>query len=319
MTLKPTMKTITFILLFLLLLPPMVGGQAASAPKPTVVEPKPASDPMAAKTTIPVLDKDSNLDISFFIVEHVDAMGNSHRFAANKVAASPDATLQGFSMLISTILPEREIGTITGMFKIGDEIWSFGARSIARINNGRLIVNTRISVKDKETGSTELISKEPYMTVKVIGNREQNVTEFVDVGVKIEAQPTILGNGMVHAKVNMSISEVLRENDTSRETRVPVVSFRKVKTAIDFVPGKLELLSELTIQKTVDMESGIPYLRNIPFLGKLLFSHTSRKRVNTKLYIVGGIAAPQEEKIKEYKALKKQIEAENLKKMKRFL
>ncbi len=274
---------------------------------------------MAEKPAFPVLDKDSNLDVSFFIVEHVDAMGNSHRFAANKVAASPDATLQGFSMLISTILPEREIGTITGMFKIGDEIWSFGARSIARINNGRLIVNTRISVKDKEQGSTELISKEPYMTVKVIGNREQNVTEFVDVGVKIEAQPSILEGGLVRTKVDMSISEVLRENDTSRETRVPVVSYRKVKTTIDFVPGKLELLSELTIQKTVDMESGLPYLRNIPFIGKWLFSHTSRKRVNTKLYIVGGVAAPQEEKIKEYEALRKEIEAENLKKMKRFL
>lgn len=245
-------------------------------------------------------------------------MGNSHRFAANKVESSPDATLQGFSMLISTILPEREIGDITGMFKIGDEIWSFASKSIALIDSGRLIVNTRISVKDGESGSTELIAREPYMTVKVIGNREQNITEFVDVGVKIEAQPKILKNGMVNAKTKMSISEVLRENDNTRQTRVPVVSFRTVNTSLDFKPGKLELLSELTIQKTIDMESGIPYLRNIPFLGKLFFAHTSRKRVNTKLYIVGGVSAPQEEKIAEYEALKKQIEEENIEKMKRF-
>jgi hypothetical protein len=308
------------------------AAKKTSAPSPaTVVEmtaattPAPEAEPVAKPeaeapaTVFPVLDPDTNLDISFFIVEHVDERGNSHRFAANKVDSSPDATLQGFSMLISTILPEREIGEISGMFKIGDELWSFATRSIAGIDSGRLIVNTRIAVKDKETGSTELIAKEPYMTVKVIGNREQNVTEFVDVGVKIEAKPTILANGLVHAKTKMSISEVLRENDRSRATRVPVVSFRTVNTSIDFTPGKLELLSELTIQKTMDMETGIPYFRNIPFLGKLFFSHTSRQMVDTKLYIVGGVSAPQEEKIKEYEALRKMIKEENIKKLRRFI
>lgn len=295
-----------------------------AAPKPVVeTAPQPAPDPEielleATLDIIPALDSGANLDISFFIVEHVDERGNSHRFAANKADSSPDATLQGFSMLISTILPEREIGQISGMFKIGDELWSFATRSIAGIDSGRLIVNTRISVKDKEIGSTELIAKEPYMTVKVIGNREQNVTEFIDVGVKIEAKPTILEDGTVHAQTKMSISEVLRENDRSRATRVPVVSFRTVNTSVDFTPGKLELLSELTIQKTMDMETGIPYFRKIPFLGKLFFSHTSRQMVNTKLYIVGGISAPQEEKIQEYEALKKQIEEENIKKLKHF-
>jgi hypothetical protein len=262
--------------------------------------------------------KGSNLDISFFIVEHVDAAGNSHRFAANKVESSDSATLQGFSMLISTILPEREIGEIVGVFQIGDELWSFGTRSIAMLDSGRLVVNTRISVQDGETGSTELIAKEPYNTVKVIGNREQNVTQFIDVGVKIEAKPTVLENGEVHTVTKMSISEVLRENDRDRKTRVPIVSFRTVNTSLNFKPGRLELLSELTIQKSMDRESGIPYLRKIPWIGKLFFSHTSRQVVDTKLYIVGGVSVPQQQKIKEYEALRTLIQEDNKKKMSKY-
>lgn len=262
--------------------------------------------------------KGSNLDISFFIVEHVDAAGNSHRFSANKLEASDSATLQGFSMLISTILPEREIGDIVGVFQIGDELWSFGTRSIAMLDSGRLVVNTRISVQDKETGSTELIAKEPYNTVKVIGNREQNVTDFIDVGVKIEAKPTVLENGDVHAVTKMCISEVLRENDRDRKTRVPIVSFRTVNTSLNFKPGRLELLSELTIQKSMDRESGIPYLRKIPWIGKLFFSHTSRQVVNTKLYIVGGVSVPQQQKIKEYEALRALIKEDNKMKMSKY-
>ncbi len=297
---------------------PKPVAKKAAVPKPAVkkaVAPKPTAE----KAEKPFLVPGANLSISFFIVEHVDDFGHSHRFAANKVDSSPNATLQGFSMLISTILPEREIGDIAGVFKIGNDFWSFASRSVAMLDSGRLLVNTRISVKDKEKGTAELISKEPYMTTKVIGNREQKITDFIDVGAKIEAQPTIQKNGLVHAKMKMSISEVLRENDRrERGTRVPIVSFRTVDTSIDFKPGQLEMLSELTIQKMMDMDSGIPYLRKIPFIGKALFSHTSRQAVNTKLYIIGGVEGRKEEQIKKYEALKREVEKEHAEKMKKF-
>jgi len=300
-----------------------VSGVGEEAAKP-VVEKKAAAPATVSKSASekgenPFLVSGSNLSISFFFVEHVDDYGRSHRFAANKAETSPDATLQGFSMLISTILPEREIGDITGVFKIGNELWSFTTKSIAMLDSGRLLVDTRISVKDKEKGTTELISKEPYMTTKVIGNREQKYTDFIDVGAKIEAQPTILPSGLVHANMKMSISEVLRENDRrERGTRVPIVSFRTVNTSIDFKPGQLEMLSELTIKKMVDMESGIPYLRKIPYIGKALFSHNSRQVVNTKLYIIGGVSGRQEDQIRKYEALKKEIEKEHKAKMEKF-
>ena len=312
-------QTTLFILVLFL---PLIGAgveSTAPAKEEKAAAPAAAAKPAAKKIDKPFLVSGSNLNISFFIVEHVDDYGRSHRFAANKVEASPDATLQGFSMLISTILPEREIGDIAGVFKIGDEVWSFATKSIALLDTGRLVVNTRISVKDKEKGTAELISKEPYMTTKVIGNREQTVTEFIDVGAKIEAKPTILSSGLVHANMKMSISEVLRENDRRvRGTRVPIVSFRTVNTSIDFEPGQLEMLSELTIQKMVSMESGIPYLRKIPYIGKALFSHSSKQLVNTKLYIVGGVSGRKEEQIQKFEDLKKEIEQEHKDRMERF-
>jgi len=322
---KPSVRPIILILLLLVTSTFSVGEEAAKpapakqtpAPAKKAVAPAPvkkAPVPEPAKgSDIPLVTPGSNLNISFFIVEHTDATGNSHRFAADKVEASDGSNLQDFSMLISTIFPEREIGTIDGMFRIGDELWSFGVRSIVKIGYGRLIVNTKLSVKDGQKGSTELISKEPYRDVKIIGLREQNVTEFIDVGVKIEAQPKVQPTGLVQTAMKMSISEIMRENDRSRQTRVPIVSFRTVDTSMDFTPGQLEVLSELTIKKSLKFRSGIPYLRNIPYLGKWFFSHTNEEMVDTKLYIVGGVAAPQEVMLKEYEALKKRVEEEQIK------
>ena len=318
---KRTLKGVA--ILSLSLCATLAAAEKKTAPKKSENKKSPP-EKLAPPSTPPTktvhhgFNKGENLDISFFIVEHVEAAGNSHRFSANKVEASDSATVQGFSMLMSTIMPEQEIGDISGVFQIGNELWEFGTRSVAMLNTGRLIVNTRVSVKDQGTGSTELIEKEPYNSVKVMGNKEQNVTEFIDVGVKIEAAPKILENGNVFAKTKMSISEVLRENDNSRKTRVPVVSFRTVNTTLEFQPGRLELLSELTIQKSLDTESGIPYLRKIPLLGKLLFAHTSRRAVNTKLYIVGGISPPEREKIAEYKALRDRIQEEDKNKINKY-
>ncbi len=307
-------------LFVLMLFLPVLGiGEETVTPAtaPVTVAPAAASKPVVEKDEKPFLVAGSNLNISFFIVEHVDDYGRSHQFSANM--DDPNGTFQGFSSLISTILPEREIGNITGMFEIGDQLWSFATKSIALLDSGRLVVNTRISVKDKQKGTTELISKEPFMTTKIIGNSEQTVTEFIDVGAKIEAQPTILPNGLVHANMQMSISEVLRENDRRvRGTRVPIVSFRTVNTSIDFKPGQLEMLSELTIKKMIEMESGIPFLRKIPYIGKALFTHSSRQLVNTKLYIIGGVSGRRDEQLKKYEMLKKEIEKEHKEKTEHF-
>jgi len=298
--------------------PPSVEKKAparvekGSVPAKKVPAPTPAKSPDPV-STVPAVKPNSNLNFTFIIVERSDDQGQSHRFFAEKTQASSGNTLQGFDLLINTILPEREIGDITGMLRFGDEVWKFRSRSVVDITKGRLIVNTKISVQDKQKGTAEMISKEPYRDVKIVGLREQTVTDFIDVGVKIEAQPTVLPNGKVHANMKMSVSQVLRENDRSRETRVPIVSFRNVNTAVDLIPGQLEVLSELTAQKTVRLKSGLPYLCKIPYLGPLLFSHTSEEIVDTKLYIVGGVEGLQKELIKEYEALKQKVRTEQIK------
>lgn len=259
------------------------------------------------------LQNGSNIDLTFFIVEHSSERGNIYKFSSNKVSGDPDAVIQDFSIFISSIVPDTEVGVIEGMLKIGDEIWSFTTKNIVKISNGRLIVNTKLNIKDGEKGSAELVSKEPYNTVKTIGNQPQNVVEFIDIGIKIEAEPKILENGLIQVKIILSVSEVLRESGKERDTNVPVVSTRDINTTIDFEVGKLEILSELTIGKKIITKSGFPYLRNIPLLGRAIFSYSREFSVNTKLYIVGGVSFSKTNRIKEFEDFKRKIEIENQK------
>ena len=232
----------------------------------------------------------SNMDITFLIVERSNESGDLNKFSINRETSDENEVLQDFSIIISTIAENSDVGVLQGVLKLGDDLWTFTSENIIRLGAGRLIVSTKIRVKDGNKGQTNLVSKEPYQSIKVLSNREQLVIEFIEVGVKIEAEPVIGPDGTISAKMKMSISEVLRESNKEKRTSVPVVSTRDVDTFIDLKPGELEILAELSVAKQTSIKTEIPYLRKIPILGKWFFSSNNKTIVQTKLYIVGGVS-----------------------------
>ncbi|HUS50247.1 MAG TPA: hypothetical protein VMZ91_08770, partial [Candidatus Paceibacterota bacterium] len=71
---------------------------------------------------------------------------------------------------------------------------------------------------------------------------------------------------------------------------------------------QLKVLSELSVDKKVKTEKGIPYLRKIPYIGRLFFATTEDSYENTKLYIVGGIVPSGGQDLKEFYAFKNKVE-----------
>ena len=250
---------------------------------------------------------DINYNLTFIVVEQTNSRGDMNRFSVSQEALEPDSTVQSFSMILPNIL-SKDLASITGVIKIGDSLWTFVDQSIVNISGGKLIVHTKINVKNGETGTAKLISKEPYKTIKVVGNTEQNVIEFIEVGITISAKPKFVDKNTVCTAIELKLSEVLRESGEERETTVPVTSLRDLTTSVDLTMMQLEVLGELSIDKKVNVEKGIPFLRNIPLLGKLIFSTTEDHYYQTKLYIVGGINPTNEADIENYKELRKEAE-----------
>ena len=206
----------------------------------------------------------------------------------------------------------KDLSTMQAILRIGDDIWTVTNESIVKIGEGRLVVNTSLSVKDGQEGAVKLITKEPYNSIKTIGNKPQNVIEFIDVGVDITAKPKILNETMVNSDIDLKISEVMRESEEERNVHIPVVSSRDIQTNIDFQIGQLELLGELTIDKKINTSSGIPFLRKIPLLGPVFFSSFKEQVIKTKLFIVAGVRYSDQRRMESFEQLKQ----ENIEKIK---
>jgi len=271
-------------------------------------------EPIIGETPLEVIESgtvspEQNITMSFFIVERMDSRGDINRTSVQRESNDQDQTLQDFSIILPKNASNTEMASITGVLNLGGDVWTFINESILNLNSGRLVVNTKLSVKDKGKGDTKLISKEPFDTIKVVGNTEQRVTDFIDVGVILSVSHVVIDENTVQAEISVSISEVLKEPDQGRGTTVPVISTRDVNTMIDLEVNQLNILSELTVDKKINTESGVPYLRNIPFLGKVFFTSKKETVARTKLYIVGGVNTGNKKRIEAYNSLKKENES----------
>jgi hypothetical protein len=253
-------------------------------------------DKVSTKTSI--LDSRStvpcNYNFTFILVEKESSIGDVSRFSIGKKEIGDTGdTLQGFSILMPVLENIQEAAVIEATLKIGDNLWKIVNESIVKISDGKIVAHSDVFVKDGKEASTRMVSKEPYKSVKVAGNTEQIVIEFIDVGITVTVKPQRVGD-FINTDLSAEVSEVLREADEHREITIPVTSSRDIRTNIDLIPGRLEVLSELTIDKKVTTKKGIPFLRNIPIIGTLVFTVHTEGVVSTKLYIVGGIIDKQD-------------------------
>lgn len=261
--------------------------------------------------TTETLQKGSRVKVLVGIVEVSTAIGNADKLSVNQEALDPSDTVQNFSITLPVLLtPEGNIGIIEGSFLVGDSMWNFILETITREGRGRIRSNTFGIADDGKPISFEATSKEPYQTLKVIGNKEQLVVEFLSIGTQAEITPTINENGeTVTATLDFKISEILRESDEDRNVPVPIESVRRINTTVTARPNEFIVIGGLNQEKRVEVRTGIPYLRRIPLIG-ILFSSKEIKVTMTKLYIVTNFSVSDGD-IEYYRTL----DAENAKKI----
>ena len=242
------------------------------------------------------LDTGDRVRVSIGIVEASYSLGNANQLSVSQEALSPDATVQDLSLTLpSLITTGQNVGIIEGTVVAGDNAWNFILKTIVNEGNGKIISDTFGVVDDQKMLEFNATSKEPYQTLKVIGNTEQLVVEFFDIGVTAKITPTIKkgeeGSTTVQVDLEFEISEVLREKEEDNDSiiTVPVRSVRRIKTTITASPSEYVVLGGLDQEKKITIERGIPFFRNIPLLGSL-FTSKEKTVAKTKVYIITNVS-----------------------------
>lgn len=95
-------------------------------------------------------------------------------------------------------------------------------------------------------------------------------TQYKKYGTQVDFVPIVLGNGSIRLEVRPRISELDPAHGiTLNGTTVPALTTREIDTGAEMQAGQTLALAGLVQQRTLDTNTGLPWLSDLPFVGAL--------------------------------------------------
>ena len=114
---------------------------------------------------------------------------------------------------------------------------------------------------------------------------------FFSYGITLEVTPTVSPNGLITVEIIPTISElagtktVYVTSDSSIGNDYPVIALRRLDTKFTMEDGKTAVIGGLTETSEKTVDSGIPLLRHIPWIGPRLFGWKSREKSQDEILV----------------------------------
>jgi len=174
-------------------------------------------------------------------------------------------------------------------------------RLMKTLVDAEVLANPKIRVKNKEKAKVHIGSREPIITVTTSGT--DTVTEsvqYVDVGVKLEVEPTIQLDNTIVTKLGLEVSNVSGRETTSNGTAVITISTTNANTVLTLKDGEQTIIGGLIRGDKSTTKNKIPFLGDIPLLGEL-FNATNKTHNKREIllsitpHIVKSISLPEQD------------------------
>ena len=198
-----------------------------------------------------------------------DSLGSSTSTPTTGTATTPSNLLQMFAW--------KQFG---GFLTVPNATFNFGKT----LTNGETLSNPKIRVKNREKAKFNVGTRVPITTTSspVGGGTTVNV-QYVDVGVKLNAEPTIQLNNEISIKVGMEVSSIL-SRDSSSGTSVVTIGTRNLDTVLSLKDGETSIIGGLIQDQKSNGKQTIALLGDIPILGSL-FSNKDTNNNKTELIL----------------------------------
>lgn len=137
-----------------------------------------------------------------------------------------------------------------------------------------LLANPRIRVKNKDKAKVHIGDKVPVITTTstATGFVSESVT-YLDVGLKLDVEPTVFLEDEVGIKIALEVSSIVREIKSAAGTLTYQVGTRNAATTLRLKDGETQVLAGLISDEDRKSATQVPGLGSLPVLGRLFGSH----------------------------------------------
>lgn len=139
--------------------------------------------------------------------------------------------------------------------------------------DGNILANPRIRVRNKEKAKVLIGERVPVITTTSTstGFVSESVN-YVDVGLKLEVEPTIYLDDEVAIKVGLEVSSLVREVVSKSGSLSYQIGTRGANTVLRLRDGETQILAGLISDEERNTANKVPLLGEIPVLGRLFGS-----------------------------------------------
>ncbi|MFZ4855355.1 MAG: cohesin domain-containing protein [Desulfuromonadaceae bacterium] len=183
-----------------------------------------------------------------------------------------------------------------GYVTVPNMTFNFG-KTLAK---GEVLSNPKIRVKNKEKAKFNVGTRVPITTTTLNGTQSQVNVQYVDVGVKVNAEPNIQLNNEISIKLSLEVSSIITKETVGGKdsaTTVVTIGTRNIDTVLSLKDNETSVIGGL-IQRSASTDKNKTFLlSDLPILGPF-FTNTNSSKDKTELMLaitprlVRGIPVP---------------------------
>ncbi|MEI6208813.1 MAG: cohesin domain-containing protein [Desulfuromonadales bacterium] len=227
---------------------------------------------------------------------------NNNLLSSNSLSSTTSAVAAGSTSTTNPVTIDNLIQAFTlkgysGFVTVPNATYNLG-KTLAK---GEVLSNPKIRVKNKEKSKFNVGQRVPITTTTLNGTVSQVNVQYVDVGVKVNAEPNIQLNNDIVIKLSLEVSSILTKEKvggTDSLTTVVTIGTRNLETVLSLRDGETSIIGGLISNTRSDSKQKVVVLGDLPLLGPLLSNNVASKD-KTELILaitprlVRGVTVPQ--------------------------
>lgn len=157
-----------------------------------------------------------------------------------------------------------------------------------RAENGdtNILANPRIRVRNRDKARILIGDRVPVITTTTTANvGVSESVSYLDVGLKLDVEPNVFLDNEVGVKVNLEVSNIVREVRSRSGSLTYQIGTRLATTSLRLKDGETQALAGLISDEDRKGAVGLPWLIDLPVLGRL-FSSERSDRSKTEIVLL---------------------------------
>lgn len=221
---------------------------------------------------------------------------------------------------------------VTGSMSIDD--FRLAISAFESDSDARIFSNPKVIVSNGKEAHVDMTTKFPNVELtsqrgtvssstytdfsakiqQIPGDKDKGLfagSAFYSWGIELTVRPRISPDGLISVEITPAISDLDKDvtedgfykikgggtdSGDSAYSSYPIIKYKAITTDFTMKNGSTAVIGGLSRTVEEDVDTGIPYLRKIPWAGQKLFGWKSRQKVQKEIiiFVTLGIANPDE-------------------------